>query len=99
VEMIPPKPKTEPLAAFTLQVTRLESDSFIGKVIYILKKLGHEAGTTEITAAGLEYGWQLNPANHFGRDIANHVKNGFLVRNPNGTYRLPREVKVEEVKA
>lgn len=92
-----PKVQAKALASFTLEVTRLESDSFIGKVVFILGKLGHEAYPKEIIEAGFEYGWVLNPSNNFGRDIANHVKNGLILKNSAGMYRLPSLIGVKEV--
>lgn len=92
-----PKPKAESIGAFTLQVTRLESESFIAKVVYILNRLGHSAQRKEILEAAREYGWASIESN-FNRDIAPHMGT-LIIRNEAGAYRLPKEVKVEEIVA
>ncbi len=90
-------PKTESIAAFTLQVTRLESDSFIAKVVYILNRLGHAAQRKEILEFAREHGWAGIESN-FNRDIAPHMGT-LILRNEAGAYRLPKEVKVVGVPA
>jgi Helicase HerA, central domain len=94
----PPMPETKQLAAFTLQITRLESDSAGAKVAYILRKNGGGVMSARaIEAQGVEYGWTLDR-----KSISQYAKGtlGAVVPDPNGNgWRLAKEVEVEEVAA
>ncbi|MDE1854519.1 MAG: DUF87 domain-containing protein [Thaumarchaeota archaeon] len=91
-----PKSTTKTLAAFDLEVTRLESESFIGKVVFILNRLGKPAYPKEIGEHFAEYGWPWSPTN-FSTNIKPHVASGLVFREENGMYRLPKQVSVKEV--
>jgi hypothetical protein len=93
----PPTTVTKEIAAFTLKVTTLESESFIGKVVYILKRLGHAAQRKEIIEEAREYGWG-SIENNFNRDIGPYIGK-LVLKNEAGAYRLPKEVKPEEAPA
>ncbi len=94
----PPQTATTTLAAFTLQVTKLESDSFIGKVVYVLNRLNRAVYPKDIGASFVEQGWPFS-AKNFASNVAPYIREGLMVKEENGMYRLPTEVKVEEVVA
>lgn len=97
----PPEPRTKQLAAFSLEVTRLESDSAAGKVAYLVKQEG-SLTRGQIVHLALEHGWtELTPESLRKTVLPGMVRNGLLVNEVEGhheaRYRLPHEVKVREV--
>ena len=97
MSMYLPHAETKPIGTFTLQVTRLQSDSFSSKFIFVLTRLNKPVYPKEIAEWFREYGWSF-PKN-LPRDVKPVMEDGLVVKDPNGMYRLPKEVKVEEVPA
>ena len=95
----PPKTETKPIGSFTLEVTRLQSDSLEAKLVYIIKNKG--AGRqSEILAKGLEFGWHIDSGNA-SKAFRRMVADGTLVYTGHQDYRLPTDesFKVIEVPA
>jgi hypothetical protein len=95
-----PKPETKTLASFTLEVTRLRSNSTEGMLAYLVKNHG-SLRQSEMIAKAREYGWVLSK--QAVSDAANRlvIVGTFMEPDTNHRYKFPTNdsFKVVEVPA
>jgi hypothetical protein len=82
-------PETKQLAAFTLQVTRLESDSLEGKLAYLVKNYGGMR-QAELIRKALDYGWVIDQSSA-SKALKGMVQSGLFVLNAHNDYKFPPE--------
>jgi hypothetical protein len=91
--------ETKSAGNFTLQVTRLVSDSLDSKLLFLIKRNG-SLRQAEMIAKAAEYGWTLDKGS-VSKSVNSLLSQGLLVGpDTNHRYRFPSDesFKVEEVR-
>jgi hypothetical protein len=91
--------ETKSAGNFTLQVTRLVSDSLDSKLLFLIKRNG-SLRQAEMIAKAAEYGWTLDKGS-VSKSVNSLLSQGLLVGpDTNHRYRFPsnESFKVEEVR-
>jgi len=88
----PPKPETKPFAEFTITVTKLESPSLEGKIVFTMKKLNKSVFPRDILNFFQEYGWVV-PATTLSSALKRMAEGGLLFYHKRqGYYRFLENV-------
>lgn len=91
-----PKPVTTQLAAFTIEVTKLECDSLEGKIAFLIHDIGADCRNSEILEQGIKYGWVLAQSS-VSTALSTMIAKGLVIRTPGNRFNFPEKVQVKVV--